>query len=112
VSATLLAASVVRCGSFPAAANEACAKVLPAALGLVRSPLMQKQALAALQAFFAALVAAKLPGASFEALLSSLMDATTLGGAGGGAGRGANGGGGRGTAANGGAVQVENPADP
>ena len=42
-----LSASVMRCGCFPGAAAEACDKVLPAALGLVRSPLMQPHALAA-----------------------------------------------------------------
>jgi cullin-associated NEDD8-dissociated protein 1 len=84
--ALALSASVVRCAGFPDAAAQVCALVLPAALGLVRSPLMQKQALSSLQAFFAALVSAKLPGASFEALLSSLMDPKKTFGGGGGAG--------------------------
>jgi hypothetical protein len=53
-----LASSVLRRASdFPKACEKAKALVVPAALSLASSPLMQKQALVALRGFFAALTA-------------------------------------------------------
>ena len=79
-SALSLAASSV---SFPSAAAAVCERVLPAALELVRSPLMQSHALHALTSFFAALVAANLPAVKADDLLERLMDGRSgAGGAG------------------------------
>lgn len=82
-SALSLAASSV---SFPSAAAAVRERVLPAALELVRSPLMQSHALHALTSFFAALVAANLPAVDADDLLERLMDGRS--GAVGGAGAG------------------------
>ena len=54
-AALALATSVAaRADRFPSAAAEVCGKVLPAALQLCQTPLIQRQALAALRGFFAA----------------------------------------------------------
>ncbi|KAF8067210.1 CAND1 [Scenedesmus sp. PABB004] len=58
----------------PGVAAEVAGKVLPAALALVRSPLLQGAALAELQALFPALAGTGAPAASTEALLSALLD--------------------------------------
>ena len=60
---------------FANACSAVCEKTLPAALELVRSPLMQSHALHALTSFFTALVSAKLSnaGASSDDLLARLM---------------------------------------
>ncbi|MEW5303601.1 MAG: hypothetical protein WDW36_006278 [Sanguina aurantia] len=50
-------------------------KALPPAMVLVRSPLLQGGMLQVLQRFFAAMAAAGIPQASFETLLSQLLDA-------------------------------------
>lgn len=63
----------------PACAATVCSKVLPQAIALVKSPLLQGAALEALQAFFQALVTTGAPGASAEALLSQLTAAGTDG---------------------------------
>ena len=76
-----LASSVLRRASdFPKACEKAKALVVPAALSLASSPLMQKPALVALRGFFAALTRANLAGADFETTLASLMDRSSLGG--------------------------------
>ncbi|KAL3163066.1 hypothetical protein ABBQ32_009489 [Trebouxia sp. C0010 RCD-2024] len=50
-------------------------RVLPPAMALSKSPLLQGTALASLQTFFQTLVASKAKNASFEALLSALLAA-------------------------------------
>ena len=52
-----------------------CAKFLPQAIALLKSPLLQGSALEALQAFFSALAAGDARAASFDALLATLRDA-------------------------------------
>ena len=52
-------------------------QVLPQAISLVKSPLLQGSALAALQAFFQALVGSGASGASAEGLLAQLSAAGT-----------------------------------
>lgn len=78
-SALSLAASSVKVTAFPTARAAVCERTLPAALELVRSPLMQSHALHALTSFFAALVAANLPGSKADDLLERLMDPSNSG---------------------------------
>ncbi|KAK9835209.1 hypothetical protein WJX81_005880 [Elliptochloris bilobata] len=67
----------------PASARAVTARVLPQAIALAQSPLLQGQALEALLAFFstvlrcAAAPGAAAPGASFDALLAALLAAGT-----------------------------------
>ena len=61
----------------PACAATVVERVLPQAIALVKSPLLQGSALAALQAFFRALVGSGAPGASAEGLLEQLRAAGT-----------------------------------
>ncbi|KAL4425586.1 hypothetical protein ABPG75_009602 [Micractinium tetrahymenae] len=61
----------------PASAATVVDKVLPQAIALVKSPLLQGSALDALQAFFQALVSSGAPGASADALLAQLTAAGT-----------------------------------
>ena len=58
-------------------ARDSCAplQVLPAALALAKSPLLQGSALEALQAFFSALPACEPAGVSSDSLLASLLRA-------------------------------------
>ena len=53
----------------------AVAQVLPAALALSKSPLLQGSALEALQAFFSALPSCEPAGVSSDSLLASLLKA-------------------------------------
>ena len=73
-SALSVLESVLESTAFPNASAAVCDKALPAALTLVRSPLMQSHALHALTSFFAALVAANLPAVKADDLLARLMD--------------------------------------
>ncbi len=52
-----------------------CFQVLPAALALAKSPLLQGSALEALQAFFSSLPACEAAGVSSDSLLASLLKA-------------------------------------
>ena len=75
VSASTKGGSSKGSAPFANACSAVCEKTLPAALELVRSPLMQSHALHALTSFFTALVSAKLSnaGASSDDLLARLM---------------------------------------
>eukprot|EP00898_Chlorokybus_atmophyticus_P001722 jgi/Chlat1/2550/Chrsp175S02405 len=62
----------------PSTAESLRDKVLPQALALVKSALLQGQALQSLQAFFASLVYTNTPSATYEDLLNALLAAGTV----------------------------------
>lgn len=64
----------------PGVAGVVADKALPAALALVRSPLLQGVALVTLQGFLAGLVASGAAAASFESLLGQLLGVGTAAG--------------------------------
>lgn len=66
---------VTLCKAQPDAAAQVAEAVLPAALSLVTSPLLQGAALSELQAFFPALASSNAPTAQPDTLLKMLLDA-------------------------------------
>ena len=75
--AALEPSSHTTCFSRSSAPDSHLPQVLPQAISLVKSPLLQGSALAALQTFFQALVGSGAPGASAEGLLAQLSAAGT-----------------------------------